>query len=84
MAVLPATRLKSKKPHNFFNIYQNLIRIVLFERSYQYLPLLTLSEYKILIEVIGTCPKTPKARFGLRGPLGINTHYLSSSTSTIC
>ena len=27
----------------------------------------------MLIEVIGTCPKTPKTCFGLRGPLGLNT-----------
>ena len=70
--MLPATHLKSKKPHKFCNIDQILMRIVLFERSYKYLPILRLLEIKILIKVIGTRPKIPKARFGLCGPLGVN------------
>ena len=36
--ILPTFHLKSKNPHNSFNIYQNLMKNVLFERSYKYLP----------------------------------------------
>ena len=35
-----------------------------------YLPLLKFPKKKMFIEVIGTCPKTPKAHFGPHGPLG--------------
>ena len=68
---LLATRLKSKKSHNFFNIYRNFMRIFLFERSYKYLPILKLSKLKILIKAIGTYPKTPKTYFGPHGSLGV-------------
>ena len=44
LVVLPTSSLKSKKPHNFFNIYRNLMRIALFERSCNYLPSLEILE----------------------------------------
>ena len=37
LAMLLAFCLKFNKPHNSFNIHRNLMRIVLFERSYKYL-----------------------------------------------
>ena len=68
--MLPTSYLKSKKTHNSLNIYQNLMRFF-FERSYKYLPLLKSKKKKKSIEIIGTCPKTPKAHFGPCGPLGV-------------
>ena len=48
------------------------MRIVLFERFYKYLPLLKISpQKKEIIEMIGACPKTPKACFGPHDPSGV-------------
>ena len=47
------------------------MRIVLFERSCKYLPLLKISKKKIFIEVIGTYLRMSKARFWLHEPLGV-------------
>ena len=47
------------------------MRIVLFERSYKYLPSLKIPRIFFFIEVIGTCPKSTKAHFGPLGPLGV-------------
>ena len=69
--MLLTSHLKSKKPHNSFEVYWNLMRIFLFERSYKYLPLIKILEKENIIEVIGTCLKIPKAHFGPYGPLGI-------------
>ena len=47
------------------------MKMVLFERSYKYLPLLKIPKKKIFIEVIGTCSKISKARFGPCGLLEV-------------
>ena len=52
------------------------MRIVLFERSYKYLPSLNIPKKEKIIEVIGTCPISAEARFGTLGPLGIKIYYV--------
>ena len=82
--MLLAFCLKSKKPHKPFNIHWNLMRIVLFERCFKYLPLLKIPLKKEkFIEVIGVCSKMPKACFEPYGLLGINHQNVPKFISTI-
>ena len=69
--MLRAICLKSKKSHKSFNIYGNLIRIILFKRTYNYLPSLKIPKMKKIIDVLGAYSKISKACLEPYGPLPV-------------